>query len=88
MLAALFFFRRPYLAIGKDYVQTRRMTGDKRLAAEAIKAISIQPGYVIIEPNKGGNWVFSKVMNRYPIAEMGEKLQQFAQANGISFQQK
>lgn len=88
LLAAIFFVRRPYLKIGKDYVQTRRMTGDKRLPAASIKAISVQPGYVVIEPVKGGNWVFSRLINRYPTGEMAEKLQQFAQANQIQFQQK
>ncbi|CAM4285243.1 hypothetical protein L1N85_07615 [Paenibacillus alkaliterrae] len=88
LLAALFYFRRPYITIGKDYVQTRRMTGDKRVPASAIKAISVQKGYVIIEQQKGANWVFSKLTNRFPTEEIGEKLKQFAQTNGISFQQK
>ncbi|RCW50973.1 hypothetical protein [Paenibacillus prosopidis] len=88
LLAALFYFRRPYITIGKDYVQTRRFTGDKRLPVSAIKGISVQAGYVIIEQHKGGNWVFSKLTNRFPTEIIGEKLKQFAQANGIAFQQK
>lgn len=88
LLAAVFYFRRPYITIGKDYVQTRRMTGDKRLPASNIKAISVQPGYVVIEQQKGANWVFSKLLNRYPTDEIGDKLKLFAQANGISFEQK
>ncbi|WP_028610653.1 hypothetical protein [Paenibacillus harenae] len=88
LLAALFYFRRPYLTIGKDYVQTRRLTGDKRLPASGIKGINIQSGYVVIEPVKGANWVFSKVMNRYPTDEMAEKLRAFAQSNSIPYQQK
>ncbi|MGO4539036.1 hypothetical protein [Paenibacillus sp. YIM B09110] len=88
VLAGLFFLRRPYIQIGKDYVQTRRMMGDKRLTASSIKGISTQPGYVVIEPQKGGNWVFSRLINRYPTDEINEKLKLFAQANGISFQQK
>ncbi|MBD2869825.1 hypothetical protein [Paenibacillus arenilitoris] len=88
LLASLFYFRRPYLTIGKDYVQTRRFTGDKRMTASAIKGISVQPGYVVIEPVKGANWVFSRVMNRYPTEEMGEKLKTFAQSNGIKYEQK
>jgi hypothetical protein len=88
LLAALFFFRRPYITIGKDFVQSRRLTGDKRIPASNIKGISVQKGYVIIEQHKGGNWVFSKLTNRFPTEEMGEKLKVFAQANGISFSQK
>lgn len=88
LLAMVFFFRRPYITIGKDYVQTRRMTGDKKLAAAAIKGIVVQKGYVIVEQQKGANWVFSKLTNRYPTEEIGEKLKQFAQTNGIAFQQK
>ncbi|WP_424768871.1 hypothetical protein [Paenibacillus sp. sgz302251] len=88
LLAALFFFRRPYITIGKDYVQTRRMTGDKRLSASAIKGIIVQPGHVVIQQQKGANWIFSKLTNRFPTEEIGEKLKSFAQANGIAFDQK
>ncbi|MFF2479458.1 hypothetical protein [Paenibacillus sp. NPDC058071] len=88
LLAVFFFLRRPYIAVGKDYVQTRKFTGDKRLAVAAIKGITIQSGYVVIEQQKGGNWVFSRLINRYPTVEIGERLEQFAKANGIAFQQK
>lgn len=88
LLAALFYFRRPYITIGKDYVQSRRLTGDKRLPVSAIKGISVQAGYVVIEQHKGGNWVFSRLTNRFPTELIGEKLKQFALANGIAFQQK
>jgi len=88
-LAALFWFRRPYLMVGKDFVGTRRFTGDKTLTASAIKAITIiRPGYVIIEPKKGGNWVFSRVLNRYPIDEMADRLQRFAHDNRIPYEEK
>lgn len=88
LLAVLFFFRRPYITIGKDFVQSRRLTGDKRIPASAIKGIIVQKGYVIVEQQKGGNWVFSKLTNRFPTEELGEKLKVFAQANNIAFQQK
>ncbi|SDT55392.1 hypothetical protein SAMN05444162_4941 [Paenibacillaceae bacterium GAS479] len=84
-LAVLFFLRRPYLQVGSDHVQTRRMMGDKRLNKDEIKSISVQKGYVVIQPVKGGNWVFSRVMNRYPIEQMGERLEQMADAHGIRF---
>lgn len=88
LLAALFFFRKPYITIGKDFVQSRRLTGDKRLAVSAIKGISVQKGYVVIEQHKGGNWVFSKLTNRFPTDLISEKLEKFAQTNGIEFKQK
>ncbi|MGO4544819.1 hypothetical protein AB4Z29_08470 [Paenibacillus sp. 2TAB23] len=88
LLAALFYFRRPYITIGKDYVQTRRMTGDKRITAAAIKGISAQKGYVIVEQQKGGNWVFAKLTNRFPTEEIAAKLKVFAEANHIPFQEK
>jgi hypothetical protein len=88
LLATLFFFRRPYITIGKDYVQSRRLTGDKRIPVSGIKGIVAQKGYVIVEQHKGGNWMFSKLTNRFPTDEIAEKLQVFAQANGIPYQQK
>jgi len=88
LLAALFFFRRPYITIGKDYIQSRRLTGDKRISAASIKGFSVQKGYVVVEMQKGGNWVFSKLTNRFPTDEIGDKLKLFANANGIAFQQK
>ncbi|MFC4777691.1 hypothetical protein ACFO9Q_12915 [Paenibacillus sp. GCM10023252] len=88
MLAVIFFFRRPYLAVGKDYVQTRRLTGDKRLPAASIKGFTLQQGYVSIEQEKGGNWVFSRFINRYPTDEMAVKLREFAKQHSITVQEK
>lgn len=88
LLATLFFFRRPYITIGKDFIQSRRLTGDKRMPVASIKGFSMQKGYVIVELHKGGNWVFSKLTNRFPTDEIGEKLKVFAHANGLAFQQK
>lgn len=88
LLAALFFFRKPYLNIGKDYIQTRRLMGDKQLFAVAIKQIKVLNGYVIIIPNNGSSWTFSKMFNRFPIHEMAEELKQFAEKNNIPFVQE
>ncbi|QGG56261.1 MULTISPECIES: hypothetical protein [Paenibacillus] len=85
-LALMFFVRRPYLQVGADHVQTRRMMGDKRLGKDEIKSIMVQKGYVVIQPAKGGNWVFSRLMNRYPVEQMGERLEKLAAAHGIPFQ--
>nr|WP_156282762.1 hypothetical protein [Paenibacillus sp. NEAU-GSW1] len=87
-LALVFFLRKPYITVGKDYVQTRKMTGDKRLGVSAIKGISVQKGYVVIEQHKGGNWVFSRVLNRYPTDDISERLQEFAKVNNLPFEQK
>lgn len=88
LLAVLFFFRRPYLSVAKDYLGTRRMTGDKLLFVPNIKSITVQPGHVVVEQAKGANWVFSRTMNRYPTDEMAERLRAFAKDNGIPFQEK
>jgi hypothetical protein len=86
-LAALFFLRRPYLTIGKDYVQSRRFGGDKRLAASGIKSIRVQNGYVSIIPQKGAGWTFSRLLNRFRTDEMAEKLKTFAATHHIPFEQ-
>jgi len=77
-LAALFYFRKPYLTIGKDYLQSRRMMGDKQLFAVATKEIKVQGGYIIIVPNHGSSWAFNKTFNRFPIDEMTVELKKFA----------
>lgn len=87
-LALLFMLRRPYLAIGKDFVRSRRFAGDRTLYLSSIKGISIQKGSVIIEQPKGGSWVFSRLFNRYPTDEMTERLRTFAAANNIPFAEK
>lgn len=88
LLAALFFFRKPYLTIGKDYVQSRRLTGDKRLNVSDIQGFRVQDGYVTIMPKKGGGWTFSRLLNRFNTAEMSDKLKTFAQAHGLTFEEK
>ncbi|MBD2847973.1 hypothetical protein IDH44_22485 [Paenibacillus sp. IB182496] len=88
LLAMLFFFRRPYLNVGKNYVQSRRLTGDKRLEPGAIKRITVQPGFIAIEQTKGPAWSFSKLLNRFPTDDMAERLQQFAREHHIDIQKK
>ncbi|MFD0958940.1 hypothetical protein [Paenibacillus chungangensis] len=87
-LAALFYFRKPYLTIGKDYVQTRRFTGDKMLQASGIKQIAVQRGAIMITPVKGANWTFTKLINRYPTDEMAGKMKEFAAKHNIPFSEK
>lgn len=85
LLSALFYFRKPYLTIGKDYLQSRRMMGDKQLFAVAMKEIRIQGGYAIIVPNHGGSWTFSKMFNRFPLDDMKVELKKFAEKNNVPF---
>ncbi|GLX68127.1 hypothetical protein [Paenibacillus glycanilyticus] len=87
-LALIFFLRRPYIIVGKDYIQTRKMTGDKKLYVSNIKGISVQKGAVVIMQIKGANWVFSKLLNRYPTEEIGRKLADFAKTNNLPFEEK
>ncbi|RJE90171.1 hypothetical protein D3P07_08130 [Paenibacillus sp. 1011MAR3C5] len=88
ILAALFFLRKPYLTIGKDYVQSRRFTGDKRLNVADIKGIRVQDGYVTIMPQKGASWTYSRLLNRFKTDEMAAKLKTFAGTHGIAFDEK
>jgi hypothetical protein len=88
LLAVIFILRRPYLSVGKDYVKTRRFGGDRMLFRDNINSITVQKGYVVIGPKKGGNWVFSRLINRYPTEEMAERLRTFASTNQIPFEEK
>jgi hypothetical protein len=88
LLAGIFVLRRPYLSVGKDYVKTRRFGGDRMLFRDNINSITVQKGYVIIGPKKGGNWVFSRLINRYPTEDMAERLRAFASSNQIPFEEK
>ncbi len=88
LLAALFFFRRPYLTVGKDYVQSRRFTGDKRVKAADIERITVLKGYVVVRPKKGAGWTFSRLLNRFKTDDMAKRLEAFASAHGIEFEQK
>ncbi|SEM83690.1 hypothetical protein [Paenibacillus sp. OV219] len=88
VLALLFMFRRPYLAIGKDFIRSRRFTGDRSIYVNNIKAINVQKGYIVIEQHKGGNWVFSRLINRYPTEQITDRLRSFAGQHAIAFTEK
>jgi len=85
LLAALFYYRKPYLSIGKDYVQSRRMMGDKKLYAGGIKEIKTFSGYIIIVPVSGSSWSFSKTFNRYNVDELTVSLKEFATKHNITW---
>jgi len=88
LLAVFYYFRRPYLIVGKDYLETRRFSGYKRLKPAEIRKLVQQPGYVIVETVKGSNWVFSRLMNRFPIEAMGRRLEAFAATHHIEWEHK
>lgn len=83
VLAALFFFRKPYLTISKDYIQSRRMMGDKQLFGVNIKQIKIFKGSILIVPKNGSSWSFTQMLNRFPVEEMSKELKKFAERHNI-----
>lgn len=88
LLGVFYYMRRPYLAVTKDTLETRRFTGYKTLRPSEIRKITVQPGYIIIESVKGANWVFSRLMNRYPLDRMTQRLQTFAELHKIDWEVK
>jgi hypothetical protein len=88
LLAVFYFLRRPYLSVTRDTLETRRFSGYKRLNAGEIRKIVLQPGYVVIETVKGANWVFSRLINRYPLDQMGERLKTYAEVHHIELEVK
>ncbi|MGZ9584165.1 methyltransferase [Paenibacillus marinisediminis] len=86
-LGLIIFFRKPYLKIGKDYVSTTKWNRPRFLYVKDIKKITVQPGIVVIEKSgKGSNWVFSRLMNRYNIDEMGSGVIKFAEQHHIPYE--
>ncbi|RED60306.1 hypothetical protein [Cohnella lupini] len=88
VLAVFYYFRRPYLAVTRDTLETRKFTGYKTLRPTEIRKISIQPGYVIIETIKGASWVFSRLMHRYPLERMSERLKTYSELHHIDWEVK
>lgn len=83
-LGLIIFFRKPYLKVTKDSLVTTKWNRVRVLQAKDIKRITITTGYVTIEKaGKGGNWMFSRFLNRYDTAAMGERLVKFAQQHHI-----
>lgn len=88
VLGIFYYLRRPYLAVSRDTLETRKFTGYKTLRPTEIRKITIQPGYVIVESVKGANWVFSRLMNRYPIDKMADRLKTFTDLHHIDWEVK
>ncbi|WP_054955795.1 hypothetical protein [Paenibacillus dakarensis] len=84
LLAVMIFLRKPYLKVTRNTVSTMKFNRERKLTASEISKIKILKGSVVIENNaRGGNWVFSRLINRYDTQAMGERLEQFAKVNNI-----
>lgn len=87
LLAVVFFIRRPYLRVSKNALYTLKGGRERSMLADQIKCIRVQSGYVIVEKQgKGGNWVFNKTLGRYDTDTIAERLEKFAAANQVLFQ--
>ncbi|MFD1774526.1 hypothetical protein [Paenibacillus rhizophilus] len=83
-LAAMMFFRRPYLKVERARVSTFKFNRQKFLDAADIEKIIISRKSVSIKPKaKRGHWIFSRLINRYDTVAMGERMDQFAKLNKI-----
>ncbi|OAB25448.1 hypothetical protein PMSD_27200 [Paenibacillus macquariensis subsp. defensor] len=87
LLGVIIYLRRPYLLVGKDTLQTTRLNRVRDISASKITNIKVAKGSVVIEQSgKGGNWVFTRLINRYDIQAMGLRLEEFAKSNNIPFE--
>jgi hypothetical protein len=81
-----FLVRRPFIKIGKNYLLTRRFTGDKRVEGPQIQEIVISKDAVVISlQGKGGKWIFTRLYHRIDITVISERLKDFAEHNGVAF---
>lgn len=84
LLALMIFLRKPYLKVGRSTVSTMKFNRERNLMASEISKIKILKGSVVIENKaRGGNWVFTRLINRFDTKAMGERLEQFAKVNQI-----
>ena len=82
----IYFFRKPFVIIGKNEITTRRFFGYKTVEARDIEEISAMPGYCVIHLKKSKKrWVFSKLVHRYNTETMAIKLKDFAEKHGIPY---
>jgi hypothetical protein len=88
VLGIFYYMRRPYLAVTRDTLETRKFSGYKTLRPTEIRKITVQPGYIIVESVKGANWVFSRLMNRYPLERMSERLKTYSDLHHVEWEVK
>jgi hypothetical protein len=85
----LFFLKRPYLVIGKDFVESRRFGGVFKIQHQEIEKIVVSKDSTTISFNvKRPSWSFSKLFHRMDITLMNEKLQAFAEKHQINVEKK
>lgn len=85
LLAALLFFRRPYLKVENSKVATTKFNRERTLSASDIESITLSRGAVIIKhKGKRKKWIFTKFLNRYNTEAMGQRLETFAKNNNIT----
>ncbi|MEW9702190.1 hypothetical protein [Paenibacillus sp. SI8] len=85
-VGVLFYFaRRPYLKVSKTTLSKRGFAKELHLTPDAIKQIIRTKGSVIIELNNKSRWVYAKVINRFDVAAMADKLKSFAEQHNIAF---
>ncbi|MEK4058709.1 MULTISPECIES: hypothetical protein [Paenibacillus] len=83
-LAALLFFRRPYLKVERNRVSTIKYNRERWLQAGDIEKITLSRGVVVLKyKGKRKQWIFSKLINRYNTEAMGVRLEEFGKANNI-----
>ncbi|AHV97721.1 hypothetical protein [Paenibacillus sabinae] len=89
-LAAMIFFRRPYLKVERARVSTFKFNRQRFLEASDIEKIVISRNSVSIKPKatKRGQWTFSRLLNRFDTSVMGERMEQFANQHKISVEHK
>ncbi|WP_405168333.1 hypothetical protein [Paenibacillus sp. FSL H3-0286] len=84
LLAALLFFRRPYLKVEKARLSTIKFNRERGLPAADIEKITLSRGAVVIKhKGKRTKWIFTKLMNRYDTNAMSTRLEAFAKAHNI-----
>lgn len=84
LLAALLFFRRPFLKVERARLSTIKYNRERWLPAAEIEKITLSRSVVTIKyKGKRKQWIFSRLINRYDTAAMGERLEQFGKNNNI-----
>jgi hypothetical protein len=88
LLAAMLYFRRPFLKVERARLSTIKFNRERWLPAAEIEKITLSRSAVTIKhKGKRSTWVFSRLINRYDTAAMGERLEQFGKANNIPVEQ-
>jgi|HigsolmetaAR203D_1030402.scaffolds.fasta_scaffold00122_61 hypothetical protein len=86
LMALYFFFKRPYLAVGRSGVAVRRLGREKWVSADQIAEIHAGKGTtLIVLKMRKTRWSFTRWLNGYPTDEMNARLKLFAAQHGIPY---